>query len=783
MRFCRWVLTVLADRLSRSATAWRPAPSARQARTTRSRGVSAASSRSPSSCLSRSRSSRPSTFPVSDGGSQVSPATTPRTTRSRCSSGSSLRTQADACARIASTIRSGSDDRLSMITRGASSRPDSSSHRRFAAPSPRSASSRMTSACLPTIRHWAGVLAWTAATTSTSSSASSRAASASAKVRSLSMTKALIPMAMIVAHSHPPHYLSLPWPCLRQVEEDGHVRGQPPAGTGPARSGGGVLTEQTLPGREGGSLKPAVHAELGEHVLHIGAERADGDVHLPGHLPRSLAADHPAQHFLLPRGQLTGRERVPVPALALAGCARQRGIERPPARGDHVERVSDLADAVILAEKPRHADPRSPGPRRQIADAGQHEHFRAGTPPQDRLGRGEAVVPGGKAQIQQDGIGLVPGHRRDAGVGGRGGRHDLMTLCPQRGTECLAQDPVVVAQNEPHKPPLLLPRFLRPGHRSRQPEADARPAEGGAAALQPPPVPGHAPGHGGQAESVAGPDAPESGTAVLDGEHRPARAAPDFQCHRARRTRRPCRVTEHVRDHAAEYHRMDTRLDGAGGPCRLQLARPGQALRGGRLPGHPHHVGPAGSRLSRISWRGTTQPVLDHVCQPSGLVGNLLKARTGGARQVRLGQRRRREREHAGYRLPHVVACLPHLAGGALRIPHCYDGRIQQPHGWHCLHSWHCQLTIPSSIGARSARDPAARMRSCQLRLVIKLRTMIGKQGLNFPYHYGDAWGHARVYGLPWLPLVIPEISATRQVIRLTVCPGCRHARSWGAVS
>jgi hypothetical protein len=184
MRFCRWVRTVLTDRCSCSATASRCPPlAARQARTSRWRGVSLASRRSFSRRRSCSLSSRRITSPVSLGDSQVSPQATPRMTASRCPRDSSWRTQAAAPARIARTILVGSADELSMITRVGAPRSDSSRHRRFAASSGRSASStRMSTGSRP-VRYCLGIPTGTAPTTSMSLSASSRAARASAKVR------------------------------------------------------------------------------------------------------------------------------------------------------------------------------------------------------------------------------------------------------------------------------------------------------------------------------------------------------------------------------------------------------------------------------------------------------------------------------------------------------------------------------------------------------------------------------------------------------------------------
>ena len=99
----------------------------------------------PSRCLSNSES----TLPVSAGGSQVSPWATPRRTRSRCSTDSSLRTQARAPASMAATILDGSDVWLSMMTWVSFGVLEVALQNRM--DPARSTSSRMMSACQPMV--------------------------------------------------------------------------------------------------------------------------------------------------------------------------------------------------------------------------------------------------------------------------------------------------------------------------------------------------------------------------------------------------------------------------------------------------------------------------------------------------------------------------------------------------------------------------------------------------------------------------------------------------------
>src|SRR6266567_8921439 len=76
------------------------------------------------------------------------------------------------------------------------------------------------------------------------------------------------------------------WPARIRLLRGGHLR---------------PVAKQMLPGGQGGGLESAVHAELGEHVLHICANRAYLDFHLMSNLRGALASRHPAQHILLAR--------------------------------------------------------------------------------------------------------------------------------------------------------------------------------------------------------------------------------------------------------------------------------------------------------------------------------------------------------------------------------------------------------------------------------------------------------------------------------------------------
>jgi hypothetical protein len=66
--------------------------------------------------------------------------------------------------------------------------------------------------------------------------------------------------------------------------------------------------------------------------------------------------------------------------------------------------------------------------------------------------RHEAVRRVRKPQVEHAGIGLVSGYGGDRLHGTRDGRQDLVTVPFEDSTKRLAQDPVVVTQNKPHRP-------------------------------------------------------------------------------------------------------------------------------------------------------------------------------------------------------------------------------------------------------------------------------------------------------------------------------------------
>src|SRR4029077_17692265 len=66
-----------------------------------------------------------------------------------------------------------------------------------------------------------------------------------------------------------------------------------------------------------------MRAELGEQGLDVAPQGTGGNVHLLGHLPGALAIDDPAEHLLLPRGELVQPPVTPRhPGHRAAGQAR-----------------------------------------------------------------------------------------------------------------------------------------------------------------------------------------------------------------------------------------------------------------------------------------------------------------------------------------------------------------------------------------------------------------------------------------------------------------------------
>src|SRR5579875_4075396 len=79
------------------------------------------------------------------------------------------------------------------------------------------------------------------------------------------------------------------------------------------------LAEQVRAPRDSHRLQAAVHPDLGEYVLYVGPQGADGDVHLACHLPGALAGGDPAQHLCL-----AGREHERGIAM---GCRVRHRVE------------------------------------------------------------------------------------------------------------------------------------------------------------------------------------------------------------------------------------------------------------------------------------------------------------------------------------------------------------------------------------------------------------------------------------------------------------------------
>jgi hypothetical protein len=56
-----------------------------------------------------------------------------------------------------------------------------------------------------------------------------------------------------------------------------------------------------------------------------------------------------------------------------------------------------------------------------------------------------------KPEIKQAGVGLVPGHGRDALVGRRRDRQGLVAAGLQRDRKRFTEDAIIVTQNQPHR--------------------------------------------------------------------------------------------------------------------------------------------------------------------------------------------------------------------------------------------------------------------------------------------------------------------------------------------
>src|ERR1700722_10534741 len=114
-----------------------------------------------------------------------------------------------------------------------------------------------------------------------------------------------------------------------------------------------------------------MHAELGEHVLDVGAQGACRDIHFTRHLPGTLARHNSAQHLLFPRGEVT--LRVARGPLGPYGTRLYRAEDLSAGR-DHIQRFGDVIDTPVFSQEPSHADPRGLRHDRTVGDAGKHEY-------------------------------------------------------------------------------------------------------------------------------------------------------------------------------------------------------------------------------------------------------------------------------------------------------------------------------------------------------------------------------------------------------------------------
>ena len=204
-----------------------------------------------------------------------------------------------------------------------------------------------------------------------------------------------------------------------------------------------------FPARDGGGLEPAVRAELGQDAFYVAAQGAGRDVHLEGHLRRLLARDDPAQHL-----RFAGRQHFQRITAQRAGrpgrFTRELGIVGRPAVADHVEGTGDRGGLLVFAQVSRDPDLPRRCQRGRVGEAGQNHDLRLRLAAA-YLPRRVQPVAVGETQIQQAGVRPVRRDRRDAvGCAGRDGQHPMAARL-EDGAERLAQHPVVVTQNQPHR--------------------------------------------------------------------------------------------------------------------------------------------------------------------------------------------------------------------------------------------------------------------------------------------------------------------------------------------
>src|SRR5580700_7627990 len=199
-----------------------------------------------------------------------------------------------------------------------------------------------------------------------------------------------------------------------------------------------------------------MRAELGEQGLHVAPQGAGGDVHLLGHLPGALAIDDPAEHLLLPRGELVQPPVTPGhPGHRAAGQAR---LEHRPARRDLGQCLRYLRDVGVLAEESGYAEfSRLPGNRR-VGRPGQYYDRGARMTLPDRTDPGQAVLAG-ETQADQARVRSVRADCRQSPGQRSGDRGYLVTAGRQRRRERLTEQQVVVTEHKSHGLPKVSPGY------------------------------------------------------------------------------------------------------------------------------------------------------------------------------------------------------------------------------------------------------------------------------------------------------------------------------------
>src|SRR5689334_1918457 len=187
-------------------------------------------------------------------------------------------------------------------------------------------------------------------------------------------------------------------------------------GSGGGNRGGGTSSsrfaiEQIRAARDGRRLETAVHPELGEYVLYVSPQSADGDVHLACHLPGVLADSDPAQHLCL-----TGSEQVRgIPI----GRHVRRQVEDRLAGRDPAQRVRHLADAPALGQEPCYAKILGLRHGTWVADIGGYDHSGVREAIADLAYEVQAVRGFRKAYFKYARIGHVAADRCDTLIRGR----------------------------------------------------------------------------------------------------------------------------------------------------------------------------------------------------------------------------------------------------------------------------------------------------------------------------------------------------------------------------